>query len=144
MEAGRLMSDQSLRDALEKLADELDSHNTVLVAGRALRELLAAHPAEPARPLLDRDAVFRFLHQSSLCACDGTMGWAFDSQPHRKHIEHYERLTDGAMRLARPMPSREQIAAVIADELDGEGVVSHGLTPKLTARVMDLLNGTES
>ena len=41
------MTDQGLRDALEKLADELDSNNVVMVAGRALRDLLTAHPAEP-------------------------------------------------------------------------------------------------
>lgn len=48
-----------------------------------------------------------------------------------------------ALVAARPylMPAREAIKDAISDELDGEGVVSYGLAPKLTARVMDLLNG---
>ena len=40
-------SDQALREALEELADDLDNHHVVMVAGRALRDLLAAHPIEP-------------------------------------------------------------------------------------------------
>lgn len=51
-----------------------------------------------------------------------------------------------ALVAARPylMPTREAVHAAIADELDGEGVVSYGLAPKLAARVMDLPNGAAS
>lgn len=38
----------------------------------------------------------------------------------------------------RPLLDRDAVRLAIADELDGEGVVSYGLAPKLTDRVMDV------
>jgi hypothetical protein len=40
----------------------------------------------------------------------------------------------------RPMPTQEQIEAVISDELDGEGFLAQFIAPKLARRVVDLLN----
>jgi len=57
-----------------------------------------------------RSEVFRVLHESSGCACDGTVGWAADSPPHRKHIEHYNKLTDAVMAL---VPDRAAVDAAL-------------------------------
>jgi hypothetical protein len=60
------MTDQSLRDALEKLAGELEYD--VAGAPAKIRALLAAHPVEPARPMLDREQI-----KQALCSVDGPL-----------------------------------------------------------------------
>jgi hypothetical protein len=199
------MSDQSLRDALEVLAADRESPNGAVpndyvIAPYEIRDLLAAHPVEPAasdysqeeiaakvadrvphadmdgftlserlrigkavaplfsellgpRPLLDREAVFRRLHEASMCACNGTVEWAADSEPHRKHIERYNQLTDAVVEMARPMPTREQLFQYLhevtgcicdltedSDWARGHRQVWYERTDKLLA----LLNGTEA
>jgi hypothetical protein len=94
------VTDQSLRDAVEELAADLDRQNVVMVAGRALRDLLAAHPAEPARPLLDREAVYALLRATRVTVNDE---W-------RPTETSAGQIADAVLDLARPMPTREQIA----------------------------------
>lgn len=52
------MTDQSLRDALEKV---LATTGGWTVSNETLLGLLAAHPVEPARPLLDREQIRKAL-----------------------------------------------------------------------------------
>lgn len=102
---------------------------------RARAALVAAYlvdRVDALRPLLDREATTRAIEAAS-SRNDHIIG--------RTYVEAYaDVFADAVMELARPMPTRKEIEEAISDELDGEGVVSYGLAPKLTARVMDLLN----
>ena len=55
------MSDQSLRDALEKLPSTWDA-----VPMHVIRELLAAHPVEPALPIVTRERIEQVVREICL------------------------------------------------------------------------------
>lgn len=97
------MSDQSLRDALNELIENMQEDPWVHAANR-LVELMAANPADP-RPLLDDRGVYRIV---------GDHG-----------------ITDAIMELARPMPTREQIAEALSVCTCAEGRNQHGYWRKI-------------
>jgi hypothetical protein len=81
----------------------------------AVRELLeAATPLLGPRPLLDREKLFQLLHEDG-CGCDlqrksitlEAADWM------RGHVMHWNDRVDAVLKLARPMPTREQIGQVI-------------------------------
>jgi hypothetical protein len=199
------MSDQSLRAALEKLADELrwkgdmrpwqegggpDAYDGGLDdAAAKIRAVLAAHPVEPA-PVVTDEAVqdlhagvvtqFRRHGQYALADARAALETAapllgprplLDQQALAKAINDVavstglakyfksgtaadpsdvEEFVFAVTEVARPMPTREQIAEVITartlveDELFGltPGTVEHSRA--LAAAVLALLNGAES
>lgn len=134
------MSEQSLRDALEALAADYAT-----IDAEQITDLLAAHPAEPAPACLG-DGVCT----NPRCPRHGVGGSPSDGAVEAA----WEALSDGdiapeektraALEAAysvdapRLLLDRGAVRLAIADELDGEGVVSYGLAPKLTDRVMDV------
>lgn len=151
-----------LREALEQLLADREVKSKGTIPNHQIRELLAAHPAEPA-PVVTDAVTFQAMR-----AFDGKAGYSklerlraaleaaaplLGPQPqvgvvHVQHAdaEEYARIfnlgfaeaveqyVDGS----RSLLNREAVRDAIADELDGEGVVSYGLAPKLTGRVMEL------
>jgi hypothetical protein len=140
------VSDQSLRDALEKLLVTMGGAATVSTS--TLRNLLAAHPAEPARPLLDREALFQLLHGDG-CGCDLSRKSITinDADWMRGHIAHWYGRTDAVMELARPMPTREEIAgaldptAFVARKDDASHDNRRSLALQDAEAVLALING---
>ena len=94
--------DGGLRDALATLADELDSGNAVMVAGRALRGLIAAHPAVQ----VDREALTLLLHDEN-CDCE-ILKPLGDYRPEqfleqrRRHAEYYGKQAEAVLALLSP------------------------------------------
>ena len=97
----------------------------------------AAEPVGVSDEAVEAAAVATNEHRGTQhrCAC----GWRYSSAD--QHAMHRAR---AALEAAQPfmqpqvVASRQSVHQAIADELDGEGVVSYGLTPKLTDRVMDV------
>lgn len=132
------MSDQSLREALEKLIQKYRGWTSHQAIADKLERILAAHPAEPApvpdlaaalratvdeakarrlgveSQMLNREAVFRLLHEQG-CGCD------LAAEPRTVEYQHwlpghraqYETRADAVLALAVPVPTREQIAEAI-------------------------------
>jgi hypothetical protein len=139
------MSEQTLRKALEKLRDEwLDCSKPEV---ENLADLLAAHPAEPAPEVV---VGHRPGETCSIAAeVDPETGFAqplLDREVTAIYRDHYQQhgpsiLADLVMELARPMPTREQIAALLLYEEGSEWAEGTNRHYELADAVLALING---
>lgn len=147
------MSDQTLREALERelatlpvMRYDSNEYPTQALAKARLLDLLAMHPAESApRPVIDREAVYSLLRATRVTVNDE---W-------RPTETSAGQITDAVMELARPMPTREQVAEEILRVLQRKCVggarssavaaqYRHEIAMETSAVVLALLNGSES
>ena len=129
------MSDQRLRDALEKelRRQGVDEFHEVRGIADALARVTAAHPVEPARPLLDREAVRSLFRGPNACGY-----WLENLMDDHEQ----EAATDAVMELARPMPTQSELTEWLREIFTADP----GGTPFGTAaeELLALLNGAES
>jgi hypothetical protein len=91
------------------------------------------------RPLLDRKAVREVFHSTSVRV-------RYEDGAYRIVVEdpEFDRVTDAVMELARPMPTRDQIASVLLYEEGSEWAENTNRHYELADAVLALLNGAES
>lgn len=158
------MSDQGLRDALERLAKswfridcrvdlpENAQWGEGVAQGYAnaaadLLRTVREHPAEPVGVSDEAVAITDEMRKAGFEALAADGHW---HKPDSGGVwrANYTRAVDLVLEAVwpllgtRPQPTldRRAVHAAIVDELDGEGVVSYGLAPKLTDRVMDAVH----
>jgi hypothetical protein len=173
------MSDQSLRDALKELADKYEAVHTVAgiqpanvpwaegiddayhIAAAELRDLLAAHPAEPG-PVVTDEAVEKLARTYY-----ENLGWDWDelSTDTKDHAEskavilaEFRAALEAAEPLLAPKVDRGELMTVLTGhdrielgstakcECGGWEWSEHGQShaSHLTDAVLALINGTES
>jgi len=120
----------------ESYSDEVRASLAHTWEARAREALEAAAPLLGPRPLLDREAVAKrlagIIHDRQDQMIDG-------------HIEDdADALADAVMELARPMPTREQIEAVVRKTIFAHFGTFTGAVTAITDDLVALLNGAES